>query len=99
MSKYSSLQNEINRKIIIFTTEKNILVDSSYMNVLESIGEDNNVILFKKTLYEESNKKFKESLNNSEKILFLSVYLHMYLVNKYLVYFIKLDVNQMNLFY
>ena len=34
------------RKIIIFTTEKNILADSTYMHVLEGVKEDSNVILF-----------------------------------------------------
>ena len=43
------------RKIVIFTTEKNILADSTYMHVLEGVKDDSNVILFKQELYEESN--------------------------------------------
>ncbi len=45
------------RKIVIFTTEKNILADSTYMHVLEGVKEDSNVILFKQELYEESTIK------------------------------------------
>jgi hypothetical protein len=55
------------RKIVIFTTEKNILADSTYMNVLEGVEKDSNLILFKQELYEESNRKFERALNTSNK--------------------------------
>jgi hypothetical protein len=58
------------RKIVIFTTEKNILADSTYMNVLEGlegVDKDSNLILFKQDLYEESNRKFERALNTSDK--------------------------------
>ena len=53
------------RKIVIFTTEKNILADGTYMNVLEGVKKDSNLILFKQELYEESNRRFKRALNTS----------------------------------
>ena len=55
------------REIVIFTTEKNILADSTYMHVLGGIGEDSNVILFKQDLYEESTKKFEKALETGGK--------------------------------
>ena len=54
------------RKIVIFTTEKNILADGTYMNVLEGVKKDSNLILFKQELYEESNRRFKRALNTNK---------------------------------
>ena len=55
------------RKIVIFTTEKTILADSTYMNVFEGVEKDSNLILFKQELYEESNRKFERALNTNNK--------------------------------
>lgn len=68
------------RKIVIFTTEKNILADGTYMNVLEGVKKDSNLILFKQELYEKSNETdsqltfkdfiLKEWLSKNESSLF-----------------------------
>ena len=63
----SKNNEDLTRKIVIFTTEKNILADSTYMHVLEGVKEDSNVILFKQELYEESTRKFEKALNTSQK--------------------------------
>jgi len=59
------------RKIVIFTTEKNILADSTYINVLEGVEKDSNLILFKQDLYEESSKKFERALNTNKDIVII----------------------------
>ena len=78
------------RKIVIFTTEKNILADSTYMHVLEGVEERfQSLFSLSKSSTRRVLENLKGHLTQAIKILLLFAPSHIYLVKRFQLSFIK----------